>query len=143
LRIGRYSQANQVYLITLITLDRTRIFLDWLSARPVIDALKKANDEREATSLCWVIMPDHLHWMMELHVESLPKVVGRLKSRSTLNINRQFASAGRVWQKGFHDRAVRHEENFKGVARYIVANPLRAGLVRTVREYALWDSIWI
>jgi hypothetical protein len=28
-------------------------------------------------------------------------------------------------------------------ARYIVANPLRAHLVRHVGEYPLWDCIWI
>jgi putative transposase len=29
------------------------------------------------------------------------------------------------------------------VARYIVANPLRAGLVNRVEDYSHWDSIWL
>jgi len=29
------------------------------------------------------------------------------------------------------------------VARYIVANPLRAGLVESVRDYPHWDAIWL
>jgi hypothetical protein len=29
------------------------------------------------------------------------------------------------------------------VARYIIANPLRAELVTSVRHYSLWDSVWI
>jgi putative transposase len=29
------------------------------------------------------------------------------------------------------------------IARYIVANPLRAGLVAKVGDYALWDACWL
>jgi hypothetical protein len=29
------------------------------------------------------------------------------------------------------------------VARYIVANPLRAGLCRHLGDYPLWDSVWL
>jgi hypothetical protein len=28
-------------------------------------------------------------------------------------------------------------------ARYIVANPLRAGLTRRLGDYPLWDAIWL
>jgi hypothetical protein len=48
-----------------------------------------------------------------------------------------------MWQKGFHDRAIRREEDLRAVARYIIANPLRAGLVRRVHDYPLWDAIWL
>jgi hypothetical protein len=48
-----------------------------------------------------------------------------------------------VWQKGFYDRALRSDEDVAAVARYIVANPLRAGLVDSVREYPFWDAIWV
>lgn len=143
LRIGRYSQANQVYLITLVTLDRKALFRDQAAARHVVNALKQAENEGTASSLCWVIMPDHLHWLIELHIDDLPRVMGRMKSRSTLSVNRYLGLKGRVWQKGFHDRALRNEADFKAVARYIVANPLRAGLVKTVRDYPLWDSVWL
>jgi hypothetical protein len=29
------------------------------------------------------------------------------------------------------------------MARYVVANPLRAGLVQTLRNYPLWDAVWL
>lgn len=50
---------------------------------------------------------------------------------------------GRLWQPGFHDHAVRREESLEAIARYIVANPLRAGLVKKVGDYPLWDAIWV
>jgi hypothetical protein len=48
-----------------------------------------------------------------------------------------------IWQAGFHDRAMRKEENLQAFARYIVANPVRAGLVNRVGDYPHWDAMWL
>jgi REP element-mobilizing transposase RayT len=48
-----------------------------------------------------------------------------------------------VWQNGFHDHALRQEEDLAEVARYIVANPLRAGLVERLGDYPHWHAIWL
>ncbi len=48
-----------------------------------------------------------------------------------------------VWQHGFFDRAVRRECNLIALSRYIVANPLRAGLVEEIGDYPLWDAVWM
>ncbi|MFB6261862.1 MAG: transposase, partial [Thiohalorhabdaceae bacterium] len=48
-----------------------------------------------------------------------------------------------VWQPGFHDRAIRREEDLEAVARYVVANPLRAGLVDRIADYPHWDAAWL
>jgi hypothetical protein len=48
-----------------------------------------------------------------------------------------------VWQPGYFDRALRAEEDVREVARYIVANPLRAGLCRQIGDYPLWDALWL
>lgn len=48
-----------------------------------------------------------------------------------------------LWQKGFHDHAVRKEEDLPALARYVVANPVRAGLVQRVGQYPHWDAIWL
>jgi len=48
-----------------------------------------------------------------------------------------------VWQPGFHDHALRKEEDVRAVARYVVANPLRAGLVQRIGDYPHWNAIWL
>ena len=94
-------------------------------------------------SLAWVLMPDHLHWLFVLEDGDLGAVMRRVKSRSAIGINRLLGSTGRVWQKGYHDHGVRAAEDLQAIARYIVANPVRAGLVRRVGDYPLWDAIWL
>jgi len=43
----------------------------------------------------------------------------------------------------FHYHALRNEESIKAAARYIIANPLRAGLVQRIEDYPLWDALWL
>ncbi|MNN82247.1 hypothetical protein D3C81_1991650 [compost metagenome] len=50
---------------------------------------------------------------------------------------------GSLWQQGYHDRALRRDEDLVKLARYVVANPLRAGLVEKLGDYPLWDAIWV
>ncbi|VVN70669.1 REP-associated tyrosine transposase [Pseudomonas fluorescens] len=143
LRTGRYSVSGQVYLVTSIVQNRDPVFTDFEQGRLVVDALRKAQQEELALSLAWVVMPDHLHWLIELKDSPLTFVMARTKSRITFALNRSIGRDGPLWQHGFHDRAIRREEDLQAVARYIVANPLRAGLVERIGDYPLWDAVWL
>ena len=74
---------------------------------------------------------------------TLSCMMGRTKSRVTHAFNRAVGRNGALWQHGFHDRAIRREEDLAAVARYVVANPLRAGLVDRIGDYPLWDAVWL
>lgn len=94
--------------------------------------------------LAWVLMPDHVHWLLQLGAkDDLSSVVNRLKSASSRRANKILGQKGAIWQKSFHDHALRAEEDVRAIARYIVANPLRAGLVDNVHNYPFWDAIWL
>mgnify|MGYP000418572673 FL=1 len=141
LRKGRYSQPGGIYLITLVTISRQTLFTDLVTARLVITSLMKS---KSAETLCFVVMPDHVHWLMQLRPHSeLTSAIRGVKSASARRINRYLGRSGRIWQDGYHDHALRREENVREAARYIVANPLRAGLVKSVRHYPHWDAKWL
>jgi REP element-mobilizing transposase RayT len=93
--------------------------------------------------LAWVVMPDHLHWLVRLETLSLSALMRNVKGRSARRLNQHLDLTGPFWQAGFHDRALREEEDLRLMARYIVANPIRAGLVERVGDYPLWDAIWL
>ncbi len=141
---GRWSIRYQYYLVTFTTRDRAPMFRDLHLARLVVAELRNLQRAGLATSVAWVIMPDHVHWLFQLHAESnMSRVVKLLKGRSARTINVYRSSKGSVWQSGFQDRAIRREGSLRLVARYIVANPLRAGLVTAIGDYPHWDSIWL
>ena len=143
LRSGRFSQSGQVYLLTAVTQGREPLFADWRVGRLLVTQFRQAQLEQRADPLAWVVMPDHFHWLVELQDSTLAKLMLATKSRSARAINVHFGRSGQRWQKGFHDRAIRREEDLLTAARYVVANPLRAGLVRRVGDYPLWDAVWL
>ena len=143
LRKGRVSLPNQTYVLTCVTLNRTTLFADWPAASSLAQEIHRIGQSHAVDSLAWVVMPEHLHWLVQLKSGSLAQLMQGLKSRSAIATNRLRGSHGAIWQKGYHDRAVRNDEDLRSVARYIVANPLRAGLVRRLADYPLWDAAWL
>lgn len=144
MRKGRRSLSNQVYHVSSATHDRREFFRFFDCGRAVVRSLRREQESGHTETLAFVVMPDHFHWMFSLQDQaSLSTCVNTVKSLSAREINRFLNRHGEVWQRGFYDRAIRREEDLVGVARYIVANPLRAGIVRSVRDYPLWDAKWL
>ncbi|KTC43541.1 REP-associated tyrosine transposase [Pseudomonas sp. L5B5] len=143
LRRGRHSESGRAYLITTVVHQRQPLFSDWRLGRLVVTELRQVQDLGLADSLAWVLMPDHLHWLLQLRTATLPEVMQRVKSRSTRQLNQHLGLCGALWQSGYHDRAIRDGEDIQPLARYIVANPLRAGLAQRIGDYPLWDACWL
>ena len=140
---GRYSEHGRIYLLTTVTDNRRPVFENFQSGRLLVNQLRDAHDEGIVNSIAWVVMPDHCHWLIELRSKTLGELMCRIKSRSCVAINQAAQSSGRLWQKGYHDRALRQEEDLKAAARHIVKNPIRAGLATRIGDYPLWDACWI
>lgn len=143
LRAGRFSEAGRIYLLTTIVRQRQPLFTDLHLARLLVWELRAAHAKQLVSSLAWVVMPDHLHWLVQLGDIGLDGLMKEVKSRSAQAINRARGASGPLWQDGYHDQALRHEDNLKAFARYLVANPLRAGLVERLGDYPLWDAVWL
>lgn len=143
LRTGRYSEPGHIYLLTAVTELRRPVFPDFHLGRLVVNQLRHAHDDGIVRSIAWVVMPDHCHWLVELRTKTLGELMCRFKSRSSITVNKACRSSERIWQRGYHDRAVRQEEDIKNIARYIIKNPIRSQLTSRIGDYPLWDACWI
>lgn len=144
LRVGRFSGQNHIYHITSCTFRRRQLFHHLDSGRAVVTAICDEERKGHVRSLAFVVMPDHLHWLMQIKTDRPMSIaVNNVKAFSAKRLNQRNCRSGRVWQKGFYDRAIRNDEDLVAIARYIIANPLRAGIVRNIGSYPLWDSVWL
>lgn len=144
LRRGRVSIVGQIYLLTVTTLCREPLFADFSNACCVARCFESRLCLGENHLLAWVLMPAHAHWLLQLgEGERLETSVGRLKAVSARQLNRQSGRRTPVWTAAFHDHALRNEKEVLPAARYIVANPIRAGLVRRVGDYPFWNAQWL
>ncbi len=110
----------------------------------VIREMRGLHDNGWLSSFAWVLMPDRLHWLFELGPSyPLDRTLKRLKGRSGQALGHSLQRSGPIWQPGYHDHALRCEEDVQVIARYIIANPLRAGLVSRIGDYPWWDAVWL
>ncbi len=140
---GRSSQAGACYVVTAVTYARRALFVDRRLAELVIDEIRRCDEEERTFSLAWVVMPDHVHWLLQLRSNSLSRCLQAFKSRSARAVNLAAARSTQVWQPGFYDHRLRGDQDLASNARYVVTNPVRRALVSRIEEYPYWHCAWI
>jgi len=134
--------SGQAFLAMDRLLDAGRYSPTYLQ-RPEIAAIvrdsilygAKANYDLHA----WVIMPNHVHLLITPRTD-VSSFLRRLKGYSTRQANKRLEQTGQTfWQDESYDHPVRSAEEFRNIGRYILLNPVRAGLSQTVEAFH-WSS---
>ena len=136
---GAYAVAGSTWHVTLATRkDIAPPFVDDGFGQQVIRTLTDRCTKRSTLLHLYCLMPDHIHLLVEVRGADLVAVMSDLKSC----IAREWwqtGGKGTPWQRGFHDRGIRDPKVFDEVMRYILENPVRAGLAanrRSCRSHA-------
>ena len=128
------------YSLTICTVDRCRAFVSLAAIAPLLVQIQHAADAAHFAVIAYCFMPDHLHLLVEGRRDDadLRWFVKILKQRTSYAWKQNQGSE--LWQRGYYDRVLRDEEATIDVARYIVANPVRAGIVESPQDYGLIGS---
>ena len=130
------------YFVTIVTHERACLFGDVVSGEMQLnDAgrmvessyLKLGQDYDGIDCLDYVIMPNHLHFIIRLLSDnhSLPEIIKRLKSKTTINYIHGVREQGwsafdkHLWQPNYYDHIIRNERVFNLIRGYIFQNPER------------------
>ncbi|MGH8148110.1 MAG: REP-associated tyrosine transposase [Rhodanobacteraceae bacterium] len=144
MRRGRVSLPHHCYLVTAATMDRQGFFCDFIAGCAAARCFEDPRILAGTSMLSWVLMPDHAHWLLQLgEGGNLSATVNQIKSASARCVNRVLGRSGPLWERAFHDHTLRAEDDLSSTARYVIANPVRAGLVRKVGDYPFWNAIWL
>jgi putative transposase len=131
--------AQQVFL-TLCTANRKAVFI-----HPPIVEFVQLHFLHTAPTLgfeipAYCFMPDHLHALVASSAPSadLHNFVRVAKQRTAFHFKARHGEA--LWQQSYFDRTLRENEDPFAVIRYIVDNPVRAGMVKSPEQYPFWGS---
>jgi putative transposase len=113
----------------------------------VVDAINFGNGSRY-TTVCYCIMPNHVHLVIDLNGYStepyvkrpsyaLSRILESLKRHSARQSNIVLQRTGHFWQKESYDHVVRDGNELNNIIRYIIENPVKAGLVSSYDQW-LW-----
>jgi len=135
-RLARFSyRGRHRYFVTCCARDRAREFV---SERQIWCTLKQmlhtAREQRFAV-LAYCFMPDHLHVLVRGEDDNADfrAFMTLFRRRAACWHARAFGE--RLWQVGYYEHILRLDEPTGPRARYIVQNPVRAGLVADAAQY--------
>jgi hypothetical protein len=87
----------------------------------------------------WILMPNHYHLLLELPEANLSAGMHRLNMRLAVGFNCRHGLDGHLFQDRFWSEPILRDEHLLEVARYIPANPVRAGLCSSATDW-FWGS---
>ncbi len=135
-----YRISVQPFSITICVADRRPVFGNPSLARDAVDHLLALSSKCGVALYAYCVMPDHIHVLLSPNGNTgVVEFVRLLKGRISTAL-RRLGVTGHLWQRSFHDRAIRREENLIEVIQYILHNPVRAGLVEDWRSYPFSGS---
>jgi hypothetical protein len=84
-------------------------------------------------------MDNHVHLLFETPEPNLVRGMRRLNQVYTQNFNRRRGRVGHLLQGRYKSILVEKQSHLLELCRYVVLNPVRAGMVRTAEEWR-WSS---
>jgi len=87
--------------------------------------------------ICYCIMPNHIHVVFELvnQKKSIGDIMGAIKRNSAKEANKVLNRSGPFWQAESFDRLVRDDKELYFIIKYVLLNPVNAGLVTDWNEW--------
>ena len=130
----------QRYFLTICTAFRTRSFEDEGIVGDVHRQLQQSAQQFDMEITAYCYMPDHLHVLLTATSEQADfcELVRLFKQASAFNYKKSTRRA--LWQPGYHERILRDDDVTEAVVRYILENPIRAGLTQGLGEYRFAGS---
>jgi putative transposase len=131
----------QRYFLTFCTIDRARLFTSALPVDLVLAQISRAKSECSFAVPVYCFMSDHLHLLIEGKSPSSDgrDFIKRAKQYSGYYYSKAYGR--KPWQRYGYDHVLRDDEKTVAVARYILNNPIRAGLVRRIEDFPYCGSL--
>jgi REP element-mobilizing transposase RayT len=119
---------------------RQQLFFCERDYRLYLELLEEALARYGVRCYAYCLMPNHVHLLLDGSQEAISQLLWRVNGRYAQWFNRSYGLSGHVFQGRFWSEAIESEQHLLELARYIVNNPVRAGLVADAREWP-WSSL--
>ncbi|MBU2542126.1 transposase [Patescibacteria group bacterium] len=135
--------GQRPYFITINAHKKQKLFIHENIVNSLIKYLKYICEKDNFDVMTYCFMPNHLHLVLfgKDDKSDLCKFVKDFKQITGYNYKQTFKN--NLWSLSFHDRVLRKEQDIKKLCRYVLKNPVRAGLVKSVLDYSYSGSfVW-
>jgi REP element-mobilizing transposase RayT len=143
LRASKTKEMGKRFRECDLELDKSSSGPLWLKDPQVASVVVKEIEKVADGGLCrvhaWVVMPNHVHLMIEPRV-AMAEITRAIKGSTARQANLLLGRTGKYfWQDESFDHLIRNETEFAKVKKYIERNPVAAGLVSDAADWP-WSS---
>ncbi|MFQ5874108.1 MAG: transposase [Dehalococcoidia bacterium] len=133
-RSGRLDAPGVLHHIMIRGIERRSIFKDDTDREDFLARLATLLPETQTACYAWVLMPNHVHLLLRTGQVPVATLMRRLLTGYAVRFNRRHKRHGLLFQNRYKSVVCQEDTYFRELVRYIHVNPLRAGMVSTLRE---------
>ena len=134
-RAPRTKSKSNIYHIIMRGINRQAIFEDIEDREKFIQTLQKYKDICQFKLYAYCLMDNHLHLLLMVDKEPLETVIRRICGSYVLGYNNKYDRVGNLFQDRFKSEPVENDKYFVTALRYIIQNPVKAGMVTKIEDY--------
>lgn len=138
-RTARKKSKTGIYHIILRGINRQIIFEDGEDAGKFLQTLKDCKEKSGYKLYAYCLMGTHIHLLIKEEKEDLGIIMRRIGAGYVYWYNWKYERCGHLFQDRYKSEVVENENYLLTVLRYIHQNPLKAGVVKDIKEYK-WSS---
>ncbi len=136
---ARIEYPGAFYHVIVRGNQRQRIFKEPADYQKYLLTLTVYQNRYQFHLYAYVLMGNHVHLLIETGDVPLSKILQGISQTYTLYYNRKYRTVGHLFQGRYKAILCDRDAYLLGLVRYIHENPLRARIVKTLREYT-WSS---
>ena len=123
------------YFITIRSHDFKHYFANDEVVAKIIEILKNTCEQEGFLVWAYCFMPDHVHILIEgkNSYSDMKKLVTLFKQKTAYWLKGIYGV--RLWEANYYEHVLRNDEVTRVVARYIIQNPVRKGIVDDYSNY--------
>jgi putative transposase len=138
-RPPREVDPQGVYHLTTRGNNRRAVYLDDADRESFFALLTKIVDRHGWLCVAYCLMTNHYHLLVWLQNGELSEGMKTLNAGHARQFNKRYGCEGHVFRNRFHAEPVVRDSHLLSAARYIVLNPVRAGLCTRPEQWR-WSS---
>jgi REP element-mobilizing transposase RayT len=133
-RSGRLDARGAAHHVMMRGIERRRIFRSDEDRLDFLSRLDRLLPEEGWRCFAWVLMPNHVHLVIQSAEGGLSRLMARLNTGYARGYNLRHRRSGYLFQNRFKSRIVCDDADLIGLIVYVLRNPLEARLVSSPRE---------
>jgi REP element-mobilizing transposase RayT len=138
-RQPRRCVLDGIYHVTSRGVARAPIYVDADDYRWFLVLLRTTVDRWDWAFHVLCLMPNHFHFVVETTGPRLSAGMHHVNGVYAETFNAKYERSGHLFGDRFHTRVVRDETHLLAVCRYVIDNPVRAGLCATAADWP-WSA---